>query len=162
MKRWSVEQAQIWGKSQPWFFGANFSPSTAINQLEMWQAETFDPETIERELGYAQGIGMNIMRVYLHDLLWEHDRDGFIERMEKYLAIADAKGIRTMFTIFDDCWHGGAGAGASFFERVSRSRCRVKGRNSAGGKKFGRAPGWEGPLAGDNIGTAPRDATHPA
>ena len=93
MQRWSVEQANSWSKQQPWFFGANFTPSTAINQLEMWQAETFDPETIERELGYAQGIGMNIMRVYLHDLLWEHDRDGFIERIEKYLAIADAKGI---------------------------------------------------------------------
>jgi len=106
MRRWSVEKAQAWGARQRWFFGANFYPSTAINQLEMWQRETFDPETIERELGFAQGIGMNIMRVYLHDLLWEHDRDGLIERIEQYLAIADAKCIRTVFVIFDDCWKG--------------------------------------------------------
>jgi hypothetical protein len=105
MERWTVEQAQAWGKKQPWFFGANFYPSTAINQLEMWQKDTFDPETIEHELGYAQGIGMNIMRVYLHDLLWEHDSAGFIERIDQYLTIADAKGIKTMFTIFDDCWN---------------------------------------------------------
>ena len=104
-ERWSADEARAWGERQPWFFGANFTPSTAINQLEMWQAETFDPETIERELGYAEGIGMNIMRVYLHDLLWEHDRDGFVERLERYLDIAYARGIRTMFTIFDDCWH---------------------------------------------------------
>ncbi len=91
IERWSVERAQAWGNRQPWFFGANFIPSTAINQLEMWQKDTFDPETIERELGYAQGIGMNIMRVYLHDLLWEHDRDGFIDRLERYLTIADEK-----------------------------------------------------------------------
>lgn len=104
MKRWTIEQAQAWADQQPWFFGANFTPSTAINQLEMWQAETFDPETIERELGYAKSIGMNIMRVYLHDLLWEHDRDGFIERVDRYLSIADGKGIKTMFVIFDDCW----------------------------------------------------------
>jgi len=110
-ERWSVDEARAWGERQPWLFGANFTPSTAINQLEMWQAETFDPETIERELGYAQGIGMNIMRVYLHDLLWEHDRDGFVERLERYLDIAYARGIRTMFTIFDDCWHGGAKLG---------------------------------------------------
>ncbi|MDT8390615.1 MAG: 1,4-beta-xylanase [Lentisphaeria bacterium] len=105
MRRWTMEQANNWARQQPWLFGANFTPSTAINQLEMWQAETFDPVTIERELGYAQGIGMNIMRVYLHDLLWEHDRDGFIARVERYLSIADSKGIRTMFCIFDDCWN---------------------------------------------------------
>lgn len=68
MQRWTVERANEWGDKQPFFFGANFTPSTAINQLEMWQSDTFDPQTIERELGYAQGIGMNIMRVYLHDL----------------------------------------------------------------------------------------------
>lgn len=103
---WSIERARKWQENQPWFFGANFTPSTAINQLEMWQADTFDPITIERELGYAHDIGMNIMRVYLHDLLWEHDRDDFIERIETYLEIADSKQIKTMFTIFDDCWHG--------------------------------------------------------
>jgi hypothetical protein len=106
MKRWTISQTQAWVEKQPWFFGANFTPSTAINQLEMWQADTFDPETIERELGYAQGIGMNMMRVYLHDLLWEQDPEGFIERIEQYLAIADTKGIKTMFVFFDDCWHG--------------------------------------------------------
>jgi hypothetical protein len=106
-----VERARAWAGKQPWFFGANFAPSTAINQLEMWQAETFDLATIERELGYAQKIGMNVMRIYLHDLLWEYDRGGFIERMERYLAIADAKGIKTMFVIFDDCWYGGAALG---------------------------------------------------
>ena len=92
----------IWDNT--WSRGANFTPSTAINQLEMWQAETFDPETIRRELGYAAGIGMNIMRVYLHDLLWEQDSAGFLKRMETYLEIADSWKIKTMFVFFDDCW----------------------------------------------------------
>lgn len=87
-----------------WRFGANFTPSTAVNQLEMWQAETFDPATIDRELGYAQGVGMNIMRVFLHDLLWEQDAPGFLSRMERYLEIAESHGIATMFVFFDDCW----------------------------------------------------------
>ena len=89
----------------PWCFGANFYPSTAINQLEMWQEETFDPVTIDRELGYGENIGMTIMRVYLHDLLWLQDRDGFLKRMEQFLAIAESHGIRIMFTFFDDCWN---------------------------------------------------------
>ncbi len=93
----------VWDNNA-WYFGANFTPSNAINQLEMWQAETFDPETIKRELGYAAKIGMNIMRVYLHDLLWEQDSKGFLNRMEQYLEISDSLGIKTMFVFFDDCW----------------------------------------------------------
>jgi len=88
-----------------WFFGANFIPSTAINQLEMWQKETFDTATIRRELGYASGIGMNLMRVFLHDLLYEQDPAGFLDRIEQYLKIADSFNIKTMFVFFDDCWN---------------------------------------------------------
>jgi hypothetical protein len=67
--RWSTEQANSWYQEQAWLVGCNFTPSTAINQLEMWQAETFDPETIDRELGWAAELGMNTVRTYLHDLL---------------------------------------------------------------------------------------------
>jgi hypothetical protein len=56
-ERWTREQANEWYGTQPWLVGCNFLPSTAINQLEMWQAETFDPETIDRELGWAESIG---------------------------------------------------------------------------------------------------------
>lgn len=85
--------------------GANFTPSTAINQLEMWQERSFDLETIDRELGWAAAFGMNAMRVYLHDLLWVDDAMGLIARMERYLAVADRHDIRTLFVLFDDC-HG--------------------------------------------------------
>lgn len=77
----------------------------AINQLEMWQAEAFDPETIERELGYASKLGMNIMRVYLHDLLWQQDPEGFCDRIDTYLNIATNHGIKTLFVLFDNCWN---------------------------------------------------------
>lgn len=87
-----------------WIVGANFIPSTAVNQLEMWQAATFDPETIDRELGYAQNIGMNCMRVYLHHVVWQMDPQGFKQRINRYLQIAGKHGIRTLFVFFDDCW----------------------------------------------------------
>jgi len=103
--RWAPKRAQTWYDSQPWLVGANFVPSTAINQLEMWQAETFDPATIDRELGYAQTIGMNTMRVFLHDLAWREDPEGFYSRVDKYLQIADKHGIKTLFVIFDAVWH---------------------------------------------------------
>lgn len=104
VNRWSSEKANQWYAKQPWRVGCNFIPSTAINQLEMWQADTFDPETIDRELGWASKLGMNIIRVYLHDLAYNQDPEGFLERMDRFLRIPDAHGIKTMFVIFDDCW----------------------------------------------------------
>jgi len=102
--QWTPEKAQGWYDGQPWIVGANFVPSTAINQLEMWQAETFDPKTIDRELGLAAEAGMNTMRVFLHDLLWEQDAEGFLKRIETFLAIADKHGIKTVFVLFDAVW----------------------------------------------------------
>jgi len=104
-KRWGAERAWAWHESLPWLAGCNFVPSCAVNQLEMWQAETFAPEIIDRELGWLAALGMNSMRVFLHDILWKQDRAGFLARMEQYLEIADKHGIGTMFVIFDSCWN---------------------------------------------------------
>jgi len=101
---WTKEKAHEWYQKQDWIRGSNFIPSTAINQLEMWQAATFDPQTIDRELGWAEAIGMNCMRVYLHHVVWENDKDGFKNRINSYLDIAHKHGIKTIFVLFDDCW----------------------------------------------------------
>ena len=103
--RWTIEEAQSWYAGQPWLVGCNFIPSTAVNQLEMWQAETFDAETIERELGWAAEIGFNTARVFLHDLLWGQDERGFAARIDRFLAIAERFGIRPMFVLFDGVWY---------------------------------------------------------
>jgi hypothetical protein len=103
--RWSTEKANEWYARQPWLVGCNFIPSNAINQLEMWQAETFDPVTIERELGWAASIGFNTVRTYLHDLAWEADASGFKQRIHQFLDIASRHGIRPILVIFDDCWN---------------------------------------------------------
>ncbi len=102
---WSKEQTNEWYTQWGWLRGANFNPSSAINQLEMWQAESFDTAAINRELGWAESIGMNAMRVYLHHLAWEVDPEGFKSRMSQYLEIADTHGIVTIFVFFDDCWN---------------------------------------------------------
>ena len=104
-ERWSVDKAKKWQAQHGWLVGSNFIPSTAINQLEMWQADTFDPVTIDRELGWAEDLGFNCMRVYLHHLAWQTDQPGFKNRMEEYLTIANKHGIGTIFVFFDDCWN---------------------------------------------------------
>ena len=101
---WTKKQATDWYDKQPWIVGANFLPSTAINQLEMWQADTFDTVTIDRELGLVEGLGMNTMRVFLHDLAFEQDSTGFIKRVDEFLTIADKHKIKPLLVIFDSCW----------------------------------------------------------
>jgi hypothetical protein len=103
-ERWTEERANAWYAQQPWPVGADFLPSTAINELEMWQADTYDPATIDRELGWAEAIGMNTMRVFLHNLLWEQDAPGFQKRMDDFLTIAARHHIRPVFVLFDSCW----------------------------------------------------------
>jgi hypothetical protein len=102
--RWSEDRANAWYQQQAWLVGANFLPSTAINELEMWQADSFDPVTIDRELGWAEGIGMNTMRVFLHNLLWQQDAPGFQHRIDQFLTIAQKHHIKPVFVLFDSCW----------------------------------------------------------
>lgn len=102
--RWSQEKAKQWYADEPWLVGSNYIPSDAANELEMWQASTFDPQRIDTELGWAQGLGMNTMRVFLHDLVWEQDKDGFKKRINRFLEICDKHNIKPIFVLFDSCW----------------------------------------------------------
>ena len=101
---WTKEEANARYAKQGCLVGCDFLPSTAINQLEMWQAETFDTTTINRELGWAAAIGMNTVRVYLHDLLYQQDAAGFLQRMDVFLQIASKHGIKPLFVLFDSVW----------------------------------------------------------
>ncbi len=102
---WTTEKAWEWHNNNPWLVGTNFNPSTSINQLEFWQEETFDLETIDKELGWSADLGMNMHRVYLHNLLWDQDSVGFINRIDQYLDLSEKHGIKTMLVLLDDVWH---------------------------------------------------------
>jgi hypothetical protein len=104
-RRWDAARARDWWDARPLPVGCNFTPSTAINQLEMWQEATFDASTIARELAWAAGLGFNAARVYLHDLLWEQDAPGFLQRADRFLEIAESAGIGIIFVLFDDVWN---------------------------------------------------------
>lgn len=103
-EQWTPAEANAWQAKQPWLVGCNFGPSTAINQLEMWQGESWDAATIDRELGWAEDLGFNSVRVFLHHLLWEQDKEGFLKRMDEFLALAAKHGIGVMFVPLDGVW----------------------------------------------------------
>lgn len=102
---WPADKANRWYDAHAWLVGANFIPSTAVNQLEMWQKDTFDPVTIDRELGWAEGIGFNTVRVFLHHIAWQEDPKGLLDRMDQFLGIAQKHHIQPLFVFFDDCWN---------------------------------------------------------
>jgi hypothetical protein len=103
-ERWSVERIQDWQKREGWRVGANFLPSTAINQHEMWSAATWDPETLKRELDLVRDTGMNTLRVFLHDRTYAEDAEGFLKRLDLFLSMCAERGIKPMLVFFDDCW----------------------------------------------------------
>ncbi|OQP64188.1 1,4-beta-xylanase [Niastella vici] len=104
-KVWTTEKANEWYKRRKWLTGANYIPANAVNQLEMWQADTFDPITIDKELGWAQSIGFNTLRVFLHSIVYKQDAQGFKNRIHRFLQIADKHHIQPLFVFFDDCWN---------------------------------------------------------
>src|SRR6266850_4463742 len=103
-EKWSRQKANAWYHSQPWLVGSNYIPATAINELEMWQADTFDPSRIDKELAWAESLGMNTMRVFLHDLMWKQDPTGFKRRLNTFLNLCARHGIKPMLVLFDSCW----------------------------------------------------------
>jgi hypothetical protein len=103
-RRWTEARANAWYDQQPWLVGANYIPSDAINELEMFQSATFNPALNDRELGLAESIGMNTVRVFLQDQLWLNDAPGFTRRLNEFLAIAAHHHIRPVFVLFDSCW----------------------------------------------------------
>jgi hypothetical protein len=102
--RWTPERANAWYARQPWLVGANYVPSDAINQFEMFQPATFNPALNDKELGMAEAIGMNTMRVFLQDQLYTSDPAGFEHRLDAFLAIAARHHIKPLLVLFDSCW----------------------------------------------------------
>lgn len=129
-KRWTPDQARAWGETHPWLVGCNFTPRNAINQLQMWQADTFSPDTIREELGWAAGLGFNSIRLFLHDLPWFQDAKAFLKRVDTVMAIAEENGIGVMPVFFDSCWHP--------FPKLGRQREPEPGVHNSG---WAQSPG---------------------
>jgi len=82
--------------------GANYTPAYAVNQVQFWH--DFRPEIVDKELAAAQRyFGITTLRVYLHNINFEEEKDIFLANVEKFLKICEKNRIRPGFTFFDDC-----------------------------------------------------------
>lgn len=112
MTPWHAERAWSWYRERPWLVGCNHLPATAVNDIEMWRRETFDPERIAEELGWASDLGFNCLRVFVNCLVWEEDSGRLVEALDRFLAIAGAQGLAVMPVLLDDCNFAGERATA--------------------------------------------------
>ncbi|RLD81928.1 MAG: 1,4-beta-xylanase [Bacteroidetes bacterium] len=103
--RWTVEKANKWYDNHDWIVGCNYVPANAINQIEMWQKDTFSPKLIDKELAWAEEIGFNTLRVFLHYLPWKEDTAGYYQRFDQFLTICEKHNISVAIVFFDDVWH---------------------------------------------------------
>ena len=129
--KWTEKQSNTWYSQQPWLVGCNFLPSSAINQLEMFQEDSFDEKTIERELDWAKGLGFNSLRVYLHDLLWS-EKEKFKKTFEKFLNVCNEREIKPIVVLFDDCHRP--------YPKIGKQPLPVRGVHNSGWKQ---SPGME-------------------
>ena len=105
-KVWSTEQAQKWGKENPWYCGVNYIPATAINYTAMWDKTSFSPEVIEKEMKLMKSLGMNCARIVMQYAVYEEDPAYFIRTLDRFLSICDKYGVKVMPIFFDDCAFG--------------------------------------------------------
>jgi hypothetical protein len=110
--QWTPSEANEWYARQPWLVGSNYIQSNTVNQFEMWQQQYFDADRVDMEFKWAEDLGMNTMRVFLHDLLWKSDSGGLKRRMDKLLRLADEHKMRVIFVLFDSSGNPFPEAGA--------------------------------------------------
>lgn len=103
MERWSREKAAAWHRAHNWQMGANYVPSNAVNDVEMWRRDTFSPDLIRKELQWAADAGMNTLRVFLSYHVWKQEGEVFLAHFEEFLTIAHSCGHTVMPILFDDC-----------------------------------------------------------
>ena len=126
MSKWTKEKANSWYEDQEWLVGCNFLPSTAINQLEMFQDDTFDLDTIKKEISWASDLRFNTLRIYLHDLLWSNSKN-LTSKLNLVLDVCASKNIKPILVLFDDCHRA--------YPKLGKQPKPIKGVHNSGWKQ---------------------------
>lgn len=102
---WSKERAWEWYNARPWIRGCNYMSADCANRIDQWQELGFEERlvTTEEEFKLTQELGYNSIRIILEFIVWDEQRDGFMERFERYISLATKYGISCMVVLANDC-----------------------------------------------------------
>lgn len=104
-KRWSAEKAWQWYLERPWVMGINYVPSNTLHAIELWQEDTCEEvmKTVRSEFDLMESVGLNGVRMFLPFHQWYHERNGYMDRLERFLDELGARGITMMPVLYNDC-----------------------------------------------------------
>ncbi len=88
-----------------WVRGAVYVRSDAVNAVEMWHDYWNRTATLDRELALAALYGFNMVQAYLHWIVWDHDREDYLRKIDDFLGRAAGHGLKTNLIFWDDCGH---------------------------------------------------------
>lgn len=100
--QWDNRRARLWYENLGVVKGVNYIPRNAVNSTEMWMEDTFSPDVIDEEMGWAQDAGYTTLRVQLQYAVWKADPDKFLERVKKFLELAEDHDLQVVPVLFDD------------------------------------------------------------
>ena len=105
---WTKEKAWEWYRAQPWIRGCNYMPASCANRVDQWQALGCEERfaEMERELQVAEDIGFNTLRLLVELQgfgVWLADREGFLDRFDRTLAVMARHGMRAIIVLGNDC-----------------------------------------------------------
>jgi len=81
--------------------GAVYIPAQAYNAYQMWR--DYDPAEARRDLGYAQSLNLNALRVWLSYEYWLEAPDKLERAVNDFLSAAAEREIRVMPSLFECC-----------------------------------------------------------
>lgn len=102
---WNKERAWEWYNARPWIRGCNFMGSDCANRIDQWQEYGFEErfQTADRELKLVAETGFNSIRIIMDFFVWKHERAGYMQRLERYIALAAKYGITCTIVFGNDC-----------------------------------------------------------
>lgn len=81
--------------------GAAYIPVRTCNAYQQWKE--YDHGVAVRDLGFAQRLHLNAVRIWLSYELWIEDREKMENGFEDFLSVASEQGIRVMPSLFECC-----------------------------------------------------------
>ena len=83
-QRWTEAKANAWYAPQPWLVGANYVRHRGQPTRNVASGNLRCSARVDKELGWAENSGMNMMRVFLPYILWDQDPASFKQRINTF------------------------------------------------------------------------------
>src|SRR5471032_1712228 len=79
--------------------GFNYNTVSSLNYNDEWLH--YNHAEVDRDMGYAQRLHLNIARVFMSYRTWSADKAAYRDKLKDFVRTAYAHGVGTMVTVVD-------------------------------------------------------------